>query len=57
MLKFDLRVKLCRVTSGAKIAVSAFNPLQTQVLRVYHGLVIGIDIEIHVMKYRNGLTN
>ena len=25
MLKFDLRVKLGRVTSGAKIAVSAFN--------------------------------
>ena len=25
MLKFDLRVKLDRVTSGAKIAVSAFN--------------------------------
>ena len=24
MLKFDLRVKLGRVTSGAKIAVSAF---------------------------------
>ena len=28
MLKFDLRVKLGRVTSGAKIAVCAFNTLR-----------------------------
>ena len=28
MLKFDLRVKLGRVTSGAKIAVSAFKIFQ-----------------------------
>ena len=30
MLKFDLRVKLGRVTSGAKIAVSAFKRMCAQ---------------------------